>query len=542
MGANVRQRVAIVAMLLATSHAVGAQGTTTVPLGDPTYRDIDRLIDAGLVGAVIVGQRPYSRRLVQELAESARQRLDAGQAHGAGQALARAAIRRILAREGTDSSTPTTSGLRWSPGAALRAEALVSDAPSRAVPSNGLGTVEADLNTLTDRRFGRRYVTGANLALESDRWVELPGSLSLQVIPRLHLARTNGSGESSASIELLTGSVRAVRGNASLSVGREYTEWSPSEGGGLLFSRNAPPLNMVRIASDRPAVLPGVLGRLGATSATLQVAELGQSVNNSHSLLVSYKASVSPAPGLELGGMFENHFGGSGAKHFSPLDRFIDFVPFIDVFRRHPNATDVESDKLLGIDARLRIPQLANVTVFSEVQLEDFDFHRLGSIFHQDAAYNSGVIIPALTPSVSAQLTYHTAGIRFYQHHLITNGIASRRLLLGDDLGRDASGTDILVHWEHPSGASISANGAVERRRSDTYEGTDSTTGFVFRELAKGPVEWRRRAMLVAGWQPSEEHYALLIGAGAEQAANVGFVAAPRELHGVATVALTILR
>ena len=94
------------------------------------------------------------------------------------------------------------------------------DAPGRTVPSNGLGTIEADLTTLTNNRLGRRFVPGANLALESEHAVQFPVGVSLQVRPRALIFHGRGPGSRGVLGELLSANLRGVRGNVAVTVGR----------------------------------------------------------------------------------------------------------------------------------------------------------------------------------------------------------------------------------------------------------------------------------------------------------------------------------
>ena len=527
--------------------AVRGQGTVTVPVDDPLYRDVDRLIDAGLATHVVVGQRPYSRRMIARIVREARLKMDTRSfARSGGQSLEARAIERLrttFAPEiaDLDGDVLVASKVRLSPLRSLRAEALVTDAPTRAVPSNGLGSVEADVNPLIDGREGRRFVSGTNVAVESEHSIQFPAGISLQAQPRIRAFRARSRNANETSGELLSANLRAVVGKVAFTAGREYTEWSTGPGQGLFFSGNAPALDMIRVATDAPVRLPSVLGLLGGVSGTLQVADMGRSDSSNRSRLVSYKVSINPGSALELGATFENHFGGAGARPATSFDRFIDLVPFLDLFRHHVDSTSVDSDKLLGLDGRLRISQLGNIALFGEVAIEDFDFHRLSSIFTEDAAYTAGVIIPTLlTPALSARVGYHTVGLRFYEHHILRNGIAARRFTLGDDLGHDANGIFGLIRAEGHSGLSVTAEGSYELRRNDEYVGSytkPGLTGLVFAKVTDRPEERRSRGTVAVRWFRPDGGMMLELKAGAERVGNFAFVAAPDRTHGLASVA-----
>lgn len=552
-----RSAAFVVLLLLAmlAARAVAAQGSVTVRADDPMYLDADRLIDAGLVDIVIVGQRPYSRMGLAMIARQAQRRMtEMGTRHeqvSIQDRNAEARLLRGLARElstagGVNAPEPIPDvRMEWLHS--LRVEALVTDAPTRAVPPNGLGSSEADLNTFTDYHQGLRFVSGGNVAVESEHSIEFPFGLTVQARPRLwiHDERRDGVGVAhGATLELPSASARLVKGNVALTVGREYTVWPQAEGAAQFFSENAPALDMIRVASNTPFALPSLLRWFGPIAGTIQIADLGASVNNSHSRLVAYKLSATPVSGLELGARYENHFGGSGSRPASATDRIIDLVPFLDVFRRHVDSTDVESDKLLGLDARLRLRNAGNVTLFGEFSLEDFDLHRLRSIFTEDAAYSTGMIIPSLVvPSLSARLLYHTLGLRFYQHHLLTDGIASHRLLLGDDLGRDANGYAALLRWQGAGNLSVSGDMAYEERRNDEYLGSYTSPGrlgLVFTRVSTQPREQRTRGVGGVRWVSGDGHVLIEARGGAERTTNFNFRIGTPSTHGVGTIAATL--
>ena len=541
-----RMRALAMTLLLALAPlVVRAQASATVALGDPAYDDVDVLIDQGLVSGIFVGQRPYARATFARLARQAALVLERPDGGADIPAAARAATQRLLVIFHDELADSTGDSPRYHLRE-VRLDALLTGEPRRAVPSNGLGTQEADLASLTDNRNGRRFVRGANVALESAHTLELPFGASLSARPRVWATDERGTGARSLSGELLAASLRVVQRNVAVTVGREYTDWSTSTGDGLLFGSNAPALDMVRLASDVPFRLPAIMRGLGDVSATVQVADLGVSSSRSHSRLVSYKLSVRPTPTLELGASFDNHFGGSGAPKATALDRFIDLVPLLDVFRHHVDSTSVESDKLLATDARLAIPSLGHITVFGQAAVEDVDFHRVRSILTEDAAYTGGVIIPRLfAPTLSARVEYHRAGIRFYAHHLLTNGITSRRFILGDDLGHDADGVAGLVRFVSSNALSVAFDAATETRRNDTYVGTytlPGAQGFVFTRLAVLPSERRVRGGILTRWNMRGGDRLVELRLSAVRMRNFGFEDRPSELHGAASAAFAWYR
>ncbi|MEP6991737.1 MAG: hypothetical protein ABJA80_12475, partial [bacterium] len=261
--------VALLLLAVLAARSVAAQGSVTVRADDPMYLDADRLIDAGLVDTVIVGQRPYSRTGLALIARQAQRRMAematthedvSVQDRRAAERLLRALSRELSPADGVNAPEAVPDvRVEWLHS--LRVEALVTDAPTRAVPPNGLGSSEADLNTFTDYHQGLRLVSGGNVAVESEHSMEFPFGLSVQARPRLwiHDERRDGGGVGrGATLELPSASARLVKGNVALTVGREYTVWPQAEGAAQFFSENAPALDMIRVASNAPFVLPSL--------------------------------------------------------------------------------------------------------------------------------------------------------------------------------------------------------------------------------------------------------------------------------------------
>jgi hypothetical protein len=266
-------------------------------------------------------------------------------------------------------------------------------------------------------------------------------------------------------------------------------------------------------------------------------ASLGPSVARSHSMLLAYKVSVQPARALELGGTFMNHFGGEGGRTSGFGDRLIDFMPFIDVFRRHnyydtTRTMDVDSDKLLGIDGRLRIDRLGGVLLTGEVLIDDFDVHRIPYLFTGYGSSNVGITIPQIgSPDVSMKLWAKHMGILTYTHSILSNGITTRGRLLGDELGPDAKAFGVDLHWMPAPSFRLSVTG-WSAQYSDAeyetfYENGDSTR-FVVRKLSSQSNELRDGVIARLELQ-SDEGLALVLRGGTERIRNDNFTADTRK-------------
>jgi hypothetical protein len=158
-----------------------------------------------------------------------------------------------------------------------------------------------------------------------------------------------------------------------------------------------------------------------------------------------------------------------------------------------------------------------------------------------------GASVPVfVVPSLSARVAYHTTGIRFYEHHLLTDGIAASRFTLGDDLGHEAVGWYLTLRWAGTEGISIVADGAREDRNNDTYEAvyTDSVAlrGFVFRQLATLPHEGRVRGTVSMQYLARDGREFVQLTGGIERVTNYDFVVVPASIHGVVSLSVAIFR
>jgi hypothetical protein len=533
-----RARIGLAAALLAAcSSTAAAQGTALVPPSDLAYMDVDRLSELGVLDSVVIGQRPYSRREFGRIVRIARARLDGGSS-GLTRRLsddalvyAEGVLRRLQTRFAEESEDQPIEAVVFAPldGASLTASS--TDADRRGFFSPYSQPLEATIDPLAVRRLGRPALRGHTAALELSQRLEPTGWLAFQARERLEIRRPRDTTLTRRDGELLLASARARFRNVALTVGRQQFTWAQSAGDGLFLASDAPALDQVSLAGDHPFVLPGFLRRLGSTQATLIFADLGTSVARSHSKLLAYKVSVQPASSFELGGTFMNHFGGSGSPSTSLGNRLIDFLPFIDIFRKHnytdPTRTmDVESDKLLGIDSRLRIDPLGGILLTGEVLIDDFDVHRIPKLFTGYGSSNVAITIPRIGgPFVSAKLSAKHMGILTYTHGQLSNGITTRGRLLGDELGPDAKAFSAELRWDPGPAARFTIEGRSAIYSNATYTAfySDSAqTRFVVQKVSHTADELRDRLLGTMILQ-TEDGIALTVRAGGERTRNYAF-------------------
>lgn len=538
---SLRLRLAFALLCGATSVA-HSQGPALVPPGDLAYSDLDRLDALGLLDSLIVGQRPYSRREIARLARAADARLSAAPADGdERRRRARDIVARLVAR-----FAPAGAGLPARDFAAGLADAgslsiNATSAERRALVGEGRAT-EATIDPLAERRLGRPALRGQSGDLEIEQRFEPTSWLAFAARERVELRHPADASASATDGEMLRGSVRARYANLALTVGREQLAWAQHVGDGLFIASDAPALDQVSLASDAPFSLPGLLRALGPTHATLVVANLGPSNVRAYSTLLAYKVSLRPASTVEIGGTFMDHFGGVGSPGAGALDRLVDFLPFVDVFRRHnykdtTRTLDVESDKLLGVDGRVRLPALGGLIVAGELLADDIDVHRLRSMLTWDGSQTVRLVLPALvTSALSLELNAKHTGIRTYTHGQLSNGITTRGRLIGDELGPDAKQFGASLSWMPDASRTFALTGYSSIYSKVDYAPTDATGVLQLPKARTYPNELRD-ALVASIVVRRGELLSLRARAGAERARNYAFGGGRREDY-VAALAL----
>ncbi len=489
--------------LLITLRTLNAQRSSVVPLSDPVYRAIDRLMARGLVDTIIVGQRPFSRGEVSRIVGEARAHLERGR-----DGLARDhAIERLLDDLSRRFETPPAPRVAYT--GRLDLLAVTTNERPRAIPADtGLGGVDAVIAPLGQRvspAAGRDALDGSTVALELRNELAA-GSRATFVAHGRWRGSTDPafSGERALSIVELSARVRAS--NVVASIGRAPLVWGQSRQS-LFLSNNARALDMIWLGTDHPWRLPGVLEPLGSAALSFFAADLGRRQYFPHTKLLGYKVSLTPTRTFELGVSALDFVGGRGAPHASGgkvLENLF-LRPFF------PVRGFQFSNEMLGLEARLGLPSLGGTQIYWEMNLDDFDWSRVkSSLWTDDAGQVFGVRLPEAPLAIT--LEFHHTGTRFNRHQQFLSGPTVDRVLVGDPLGPDASGGYAFVEWKD-----FGVELATEVYRADQYTIVQPPMRFLL--LERRPRERRHRAMVTA-----RRGTALTVQAGIERVSGFEFV------------------
>lgn len=472
--------------------------------GDRVYRAIDRLVAAGIVDNIIVGQRPYSRGEVARIflnAEANFGRLTKpadkmmvyrilkywiSQYADELRDISRCHREEAMGRRGDPENLFVGTGLlpprqargrnddgKWQVHFLDRLDisTLYLDGPDRTVFNNGLGTVNAHVRPLTEYEEGRHFADGFNYAFESYHSLKGPYFV-LFAHPRFQLQIREGAAEEEDRVFVQELYGKAGWRNLELEVGRDEVVWGQGENGGLMFSDNARTIDFVKLSNPRPARLPCALRHIGNLKATIFLANMGPHYNFKYSYLTAMKLSVQPATFTEVGFYYGFITGGDGA----------------------PSG---KADRMGGMDLRFRIPPANDMELYGELYLEDADLDHWAVTFGDKAAYVGGLYFPRLINSnnMALRFEYKHASPAIYRDRTWIDGFTLGGAFLGDPLGPDADGIYASYYYDLGEASRFIARFAYESRGGDTYTVRAGDGGF--NVATYRPSEKRYRGTLV---------------------------------------------
>jgi membrane-associated phospholipid phosphatase len=373
------------------------QGSPYVPLDSWIYPALDRLAGMGLINSAFEGMKPWTRnecvRLLQEASDSLEE-----QGHGGSEA---EKIYRLLETEFHDELEGR--------GGALPIHAKIESLYARVTGISGEPLTDGNhFGQTLINDFGRPYQEGFNSVDGFSAWTTAGHWVGYVRAEYQHspsaAAQPDGARQFIASVDFIPGvppatpisSVNRVRlldayvglnfENWQVSFGKQSLWWGPTEGGPLMFSDNAEPLNMFRINRVSPFKLPSVLGWLGPIrlewflgqfdghefvfqTDTGIVGQFGRPIGR-QPFLQGQKISLKPTPNFEFSVSVTVVFAGGP----SPLT----FRTFTRSYSLGQGANGVQGgfadpgDRRSGADFSYRVPGLRNwLTFYGEAFNED---------------------------------------------------------------------------------------------------------------------------------------------------------------------------
>jgi len=453
--------------------------STYVPIESWIYPAIERLAMAGYVQTAFAGLRPWTRmesaRLVSEAQE---QQIDYQNVVDSD----RAVDERMdgLIKELAGEFAPE---LRQRDGKCNRQVAIDSvDWRSRAISGAPLTDGYHFAQTLMND-YGRPYGSGANI------YTGISGRAAFGPFAsyvRVELQRTAPGVATPASADAAIAAAdftpaaasgpvsgfnrgRALEAYASytfhnnqLSFGKQALWWGPGKGGPLLYSNNAEPITMLRYDRVSPFELPGFgrllgpirvqlfLGRLSGQQfvhvGDQTVGQAGVALTN-QPFINGQKFSLKPSPNLEFSVSRTAIFAGAGVGFTANS--------FLRSLFSTSNATPSRNDpgdRRAAVDVQYTVPKLHNLLKLYVDTFTDDELFPLASPTH--SAWSPGFYVarlphlPHLDFRAEGFLTPRRTfpGFYYFNVHYLS-GYTNDRQLLGNWIGRESNGYQLLSNW-----------------------------------------------------------------------------------------------
>ena len=268
-------------------------------------------------------------------------------------------------------------------------------------------------------------------------------------------------------LALLDAYVGLTVSNWQITFGRQTLWWGPGEGGPMMFSDNAAPLNMFRINRVSPMTLPWVLRWLGPMrlegflgqkqgnefvySPEGFVGQFGQALAN-QPIVHGQRISFKPTRNFEFGVSRTTTYGGPGY----PLTLRTLGRTLFSTGNEIGGTPNKPGDRRSGVDFSYRLPGLRNWLTFYGDGFADDQFSPIG--YFDRSAWHAGLYlsqvpkIPKLDLRVEGVFTDVPAGGAlshgfFYFNGTWRNGYTNDGSLMGSWIGREGQGAQAWTNY-----------------------------------------------------------------------------------------------
>jgi len=468
------------------------QGSPYVPLDSWVYPALDRLMALGVIDSGFAGMRPWTRsecaRLLGEAEDKVGERGEA-----------RPEVQNLLAALERELRTETEAAGGGQNEGVFRVESLYTRTEhiSGMPLTDGYNFAQTQIND-----FGRPYgqgwnsVTGFSTYATAGRWAgyvrgELQTAPSIPALPlsaRQFVAASDGfpsvsPGTAAPSVQkfdLLEAYAGLTLSNWQISFGKQSLDWGPGDGGAMMLSNNAEPINMFRINRVSPVRLPSFLKFLGPVRMEFFVGQLdghhfvltesgvtgswSQPLNH-QPLIQGEKFSFKLSPNLEMGLSYTSIFAGTGVP--ATLGTFVNGL--LDTGGELPGGGS-KSSRFTGLDFTYRIPKLRDwLTLYGDgfthdqiIFFIDPKARPLPFGYPERAVWRAGIYVPRF-PKVS-KLDFRAEGGYtdspqggmysrgfFYGANRYLNGDTNNGNVLGSWVGRAGQGEQAwTTYWFSP--------------------------------------------------------------------------------------------
>lgn len=451
-GCYIRALIAVISVLsVFLLEAGAAYPTVNIPLDNMVYLELERLEIKGLAGGAILTTRPFGKfegaRLIEQAGEDLRLMPAGYRATSAGVIINR--LKQRFAKELTYSAG--NRGFSLKPFDTVHLKTFYSENMPYHMVVN---------------RDGYSPGRGASAIFGFNSEAYFFDALSLYLNPELRSNNENSRGR------VLKGYVSLSLGGAVLQLGRDSMWWGAGYHGALIMTSNAQPLNMVKLNSEHPFLLPSIFRVVGPFKPTLFLARLEQNRDYPNANLLGLRFDMKPTPTFQVGFSRVLMFGGEGRKSLT----FSDWVKvFIASDSTEHAASPINGNQLASIDMSYvyvnnwwAVP-FSGIKVYTEWGAEDSSGDSKTPTGKANI-YGTYIDSPMWLENFDIRVEWaNTArneryGPLWYKHGIYTSGYTHRGRIIGHHIGADSKDLFIRVQ-RHIANATFGIETDFERGR-----------------------------------------------------------------------------
>lgn len=507
-------------LFFVASGAFAYTGTSlNVPIGDPTYQLIDKLVASGLVEAPIYGHRPWTRlyvaKMVKEAIENQNKLMAAlNDEQSSSKEFNKKLHHKIFIEKILKNLSHEFADELGELGVILRAQPEEShvftkihplhsisatytylDNHPSVIPQNGLGSIDAVIHPLVANREGRQYQKGHHFYWETEHSAQLSKYFAVYARPQFQfrfntppLPLVGGDRGEGAHAYIQNLYTKTGWRNIELEVGRDQFLWGQGLHGGFIFSDNPRGLDMVKLATPYPFRLPWIFSHIGEFKWTGFLANMGPEQFHKNAWLIGWRLDYQPRKWWDIGLESATMFDGEGAESLSAWDLWREFsrIPFSTKANRNTN-------RVFGMDMKWNVPQWRGFQIYGNCFFED-RYNTLMLIFGHSSAWMVGFYLPRVDYAGRWDLRTEFERVNDlpYHHSGHRTGWTLNKQLLGAMMGPDSDRVSTTITYNFSPQSILSTNISFLHRSGNKYKSNSKVTGGVasITQTTDGPEEY----------------------------------------------------
>jgi hypothetical protein len=267
---------------------------------------------------------------------------------------------------------------------------------------------------------------------------------------------------------------RAHTSSVAFSVGRQTFDWRLNGEPGLLLTKNARPMDVLRLHTLKDFSLPWFFSHLGFFEADVFLATLGESGHRPGRKLFGTRLVWKPTANLDLGFAQTLMFDGEGAPSIEWYEVLLESFS-----RRKRNTNEIErtnaADHRLNWFMAARFPSLKNMSISYEGIMDDYRSGMLSSFsnfrdFHEDnVGYQVVMKGPELIKRSGFGAVYRRLPYHLYLHGEWKAGYSMDQRFLGSGLGAQTRAYEFFWRQAVREYGEIDMRFGILDRRADRF-------------------------------------------------------------------------